>query len=131
MVVVQVSRILVVDDETGVRSTLSVILNHHGHSVVAVDSGSRALRELRESPFDLAIVDVFMLQMDGMTLINKLREHTPGLPIVVITGGAHGEVAVDFLNTAPEPLGLVCLLKPIRPRDLLEAIAKALEPATG
>jgi DNA-binding NtrC family response regulator len=123
------SHVLVVDDEDRVGAAITIALRGHGHSTVVFESGRAALRELERSDFDLAIVDVFMMDMDGMTLINELRKRLPHLPIVVISGGEYGGVALDFIGENPALSGIVRLQKPFRPQALIEAMRKATENA--
>ncbi len=122
-------RILVVDDEGDVRSAITIALQTGAYDVVAVENGRLGLRALEEFSFDLAIVDVFMLQMDGMTLINALRARVPDLPIVVISGGEYGKTVRDFLAAGPTVSGVTFLLKPFRPKQLLLAMREALGEA--
>jgi DNA-binding NtrC family response regulator len=84
-------RILVVDDEEGVRSFIAESLDRDGHDVVQAENGVVALRAAREEPFDVVITDLKMPQMDGMTLVRTLRTEQPDVEIVVLT--AHGGVA--------------------------------------
>jgi DNA-binding NtrC family response regulator len=125
MTVKPVSHIMVVDDEDQVGAAIRIALHRHGHSAEVFDSGQAALRELDKSEFDLAIVDVFMMQMDGMTLINEIRKRLPRLPIVVISGGEFGGVALEFIGEKPDLSGIVRLQKPFRPQALIAAMQEA------
>lgn len=120
-------RILVIDDQSYVRAAVASALKVNGHEVLAVESGPLALKAFDESGFDAAIVDVFMLEMDGMTLINALRDRAPHLPIVVISGGADGGTVLDILATAPKLSGVAFLQKPFRPNQLAQAIREAVD----
>jgi DNA-binding response OmpR family regulator len=111
-------RVLVIDDESHVRSAIGIALQGNDYDVLAVENGRVALKAFGEREFDVAIVDIFMMGMDGMTLINALRARAPNLPIVVISGGAYGTTAIDILQSSGLP-GLVCLPKPFRPGELL------------
>jgi CheY-like chemotaxis protein len=122
-------RILVIDDESRVRSAITIALEANDCSVLAFETGQAALRELEKSNFDLAIVDVFMPGMDGMTLINALRERVSNLPIVAISGGEEGKAALDFLTWAPGLSGITCLQKPFRQTDLMQAMHEAKRKA--
>jgi CheY-like chemotaxis protein len=120
-------RILVVDDEDDVRSAIAIALQADLYDVFAVENGQLALRSLEETNFDVAIIDIFMLQMDGMTLIRALRARFPNLPIVVISGGEYGESVREFLTVPPALSGLTFLQKPFRPKQLQRAINEALD----
>jgi DNA-binding response OmpR family regulator len=122
-------RILVVDDASHVRAAIKTALEVANHDVVAVETGPLGLRAFDQKAFDAVIVDVFMLEMDGMTLIKELRRRAPRLPIVVISGGIYGETALDILTTASGLTGVAYLQKPFRPDQLIAAIEKAVRGA--
>src|SRR5207245_1347738 len=82
--------ILVVDDETGVRASLTGILGDEGYQVEAVDSGEAALSILEGRQFDLIFLDVWLPKMDGLETLARVRSLDPEVPVVLITG--HGSV---------------------------------------
>jgi DNA-binding response OmpR family regulator len=126
-----VPRILLMDDQADVRAVVTLALRVKGFDVVGVESGAAGLAAFAESPFDLAIVDIFLGGMNGADVMGILREHSPNLPIVAISG----VTALDFLSASPELSNVVCLQKPFRPTELLRAIQAAMDscrsPATG
>jgi len=85
-------RILVVDDDAGNRETLTELLGLSGHDVVAAESGKDALAALERSrrPFDVALVDLAMPDMDGIELARRLRVHDPSVRIALVTGWEPG-----------------------------------------
>ena len=87
-------RILVVDDDAGNRETLTELLGLSGHDVVAAESGHDALAALERSPqpFDVALVDLAMPDMDGIELARQLRTREPALRIALVTGWEPGAV---------------------------------------
>ena len=117
-------RILLMDDQPDVRAVVALALRVKGFEVVGFGSGAAGLAAFDESPFDLAIVDIFLGGMNGADVIRLLRERSPKLPIVAISG----VTALDFLSASPELSDVVCLQKPFRPADLLQAIQTAMEP---
>ncbi|MGZ3421675.1 MAG: sigma-54-dependent transcriptional regulator [Polyangiales bacterium] len=84
-------RILVTDDEEGVRTFLAEALERDGHEVEQAADGEAALRAAREEPFDVVITDLRMPKMDGMTLVRTLRTEQPDVELIVLT--AFGDVA--------------------------------------
>lgn len=94
----EVGKILVVDDDPGVRFFLEEILSRDGHQVVAVASGEAALECVSTQMFDLALVDLVMRGMDGMTLVKALHTQAPETSIVVLTAHASVETAVAALR---------------------------------
>jgi DNA-binding response OmpR family regulator len=117
-------RILLMDDQPDVRAVVALALRVKGFEVVGFESGAAGLRAFAQSPFDLAIVDIFLGGMNGADVIRILRERSPNLPIVTISGVA----VLDFLSASPEFSNVVCLQKPFRPKELLCAIQTAMEP---
>jgi len=101
-------RILVVDDEEAVRTTLSEMLQAGGYACTAVPGGRDALRSLRSGGFDIVITDVRLPDMSGLDLLSIVREKYPSIPVIVITGfasvestiGAMRRGAVDYI---PKP----------------------------
>jgi two-component system nitrogen regulation response regulator NtrX len=82
--------VLIVDDESGIRQSLSSILRDEGYRVDAVASGEECLAAARKSPYDLVLLDVWLPGMDGMETLKRLREGN-GAPMVVMISG-HGNI---------------------------------------
>jgi two-component system nitrogen regulation response regulator GlnG len=80
-----VGRILVADDEESIRWVLATALSGEGHTVDQVDGGEAALRRLAEDHYDLALVDIKMPDLDGLSLLSQARERGLDTPIVIIT----------------------------------------------
>jgi len=118
------SRVLVIDDEPNVLTTIAMILRVRGLEVVAVDTGAVGLQELEKSKFDLAIVDMFLKgAMNGVNVIALLRERMADLPIIAISGVA----PLDFLTHDPDLSHITCLSKPFRPNELIALVEEALK----
>lgn len=83
------SRILVVDDEPGVRDLTVEILRRSGYSSHGVPTARHALELLDEEPFDLVVSDVMMPEMTGIEFLYELRDRRPELPVVLMTGGSN------------------------------------------
>ena len=90
--------ILIVDDETNIRKTLSYCLETEGHSVVAVATSQEALKEAKRRPFDIAFIDLRLEGENGMDLIPPLLAESPWLKVVVITANATIESAVEAMR---------------------------------
>ena len=93
-------RVLIVDDEEIVHHTLGRHLSHLGHLVEGSPDGPRGLEALEEGDFDLALIDIRLPGMDGMTMLSRARLATPDTAVVVITG--HGKNGVIFESTDAE-----------------------------
>jgi CheY-like chemotaxis protein len=115
-------RVLVVDDQANVRTMLSIVLRVHRFDIVEAANAEAALRAFEDySSFDLAIVDIFLQGTNGVDLITMMRERVPALPVVAISG----ITALDFVSQSPELGDVVCLQKPFRPNELIDAITQA------
>ncbi|MBU6462833.1 MAG: response regulator [Bradyrhizobium sp.] len=112
------SRILVIDDQADVRAMIAIVLRVHHFEIVEADSAKAGLKAFENSSFDVAIVDIFLQGTNGFDLIKMMRERSPDLPIVAISG----MTALDFVSSSPEFSDVVCLQKPFRANDLVRAI---------
>jgi CheY-like chemotaxis protein len=125
-------RVLVIDDQPHVRAMITIALQTQGFDVVAVSGGRLGLNELDRSRFDLAIVDIFMPDMDGVKLIRALRQRIPDLPIVAMSGVFFGEsqrTVLDMLPMTSDLPDIMCLKKPFRIKELLDTIQKSIGAA--
>jgi len=86
--------ILVVDDESGVRTSLTAILADEGYEVASAASGEDCLALLAGRRFDLVMLDVWLPGQDGLATLERLREVDPELPVVMISGHGTIETAV-------------------------------------
>ncbi|MBX7197518.1 MAG: sigma-54 dependent transcriptional regulator [Sandaracinaceae bacterium] len=84
-------RVLVIDDEEGVRSFLAESLERDGHEVEQAEDGAAGLRAARDEPFDVVITDLKMPKVDGMGVVRALRVEQPDVELIVLT--AHGDVS--------------------------------------
>jgi len=122
------ARILVVDDNASVRRSLAALLTRTGHEVIQAANGLEASRVWREVELDLVILDLFMPEKDGIETMVELRAFVPGIPIIVMSGGAYGS-QMDMLSAA-ELLGAsLTIQKPFTLEEMLEAVRKALPAA--
>ncbi len=114
--------ILVVDDEENIRHTLRGVLADEGFEVLEAPDGRRALELLEHVAPRLAIVDVWMPEMDGIELVERMRNQAPGVPIIVISGHGTIETAVRVIR-----LGAFDFLEKPFPLDaLLNVVGRAL-----
>ena len=87
----KLGRVLIAEDEEGIRSFLAETLERDGHEVVPTSDGAAALAAAREEPFDVVMTDLRMPEIDGMALVRTLRTEQPDVEIIVLT--AFGDVA--------------------------------------
>jgi DNA-binding response OmpR family regulator len=113
-------RVLVIDDQSDVRTMIGIVLRINRFEAVEADSAAAGLKAFEQSSFDLAIVDVFLQGTNGVDLIVRMRERRPDLPVVAISG----MTTLDFLTESLELSNVVCLQKPFRPNELMAAIER-------
>ena len=90
--------ILIVDDEPGVRTSLSGVLRDEGYTVDAVSSGEECLDRLTRGPVDLIVLDVWLPGMDGLATLARLRERQVDASVVLISGHGNIESAVRAIK---------------------------------
>src|SRR5579872_4406202 len=90
--------ILIVDDEPGVRSALTGVLEDEGYAVEAVASGEACLDRLTRGPVDLIVLDVWLPGMDGLATLARLRERQVDAQVVLISGHGNIESAVRAIK---------------------------------
>jgi len=79
-------RILLVDDEEVILDTYSSLLSEKGYSVVTANSGRKALEKFSHQQIDLIVTDLAMMDEDGLTLLEKIKAHSPNTPVIILTG---------------------------------------------
>jgi two-component system nitrogen regulation response regulator NtrX len=127
--------ILVVDDEAGVRSSLTGILGDEGYAVDAVESGEVCLQVLEGRRYDLILLDVWLPKMDGLETLARIRTLDPEVPVVVISGHGSIETAVKAVRMGAQdfvekPLALektLLVVKNVLRQRKLEAENRALK----
>src|SRR3954452_25159119 len=92
------ARVLIVDDEPGVRSALSGVLRDEGYQVDAVESGEACLDLLARQPFDVIVLDVWLPGMDGLATLTRMRERQVDSQVVIISGHGSVESAVRVIK---------------------------------
>lgn len=116
-------KILVVDDDQGLLKLMKIRLQATSYRVTVAESGEDALVRAQEDAHDLAIVDLKMAGMDGLTVLQQLQQLRPELPVIILT--AHGTIASAVEATKKGAHDY--LTKPFDSKDLLHRIEKALE----
>jgi len=89
-----VPSILIVDDETGVRSSLGGVLRDEGYAVDAVGSGEACLDQVTQRAYDVLLLDIWLPGIDGLTTLERLRERRVEAQVIMISGHASIETAV-------------------------------------
>lgn len=117
------ARLLLVDDEDGIRTVLSLLLADMGHDVRTAAGGEEALRLLAASPVDVVLTDVRMPGMDGLAVLSAVREAWPATEVIMLTGHGDMELAVKSLRLGATDF----LTKPVSDAALSVALERAFE----
>lgn len=116
-------KILVVDDEIGIRQSLKKILEKEGFEVVTASNGEEAFKVIRPGDIDLLITDIRMAGMDGLELLKVCKSVSPYTEVIMITGYASVDTAVDSMKQGAYDY----ITKPFKKADILKAVQKAIE----
>jgi DNA-binding NtrC family response regulator len=120
------ARILLIEDEDGLRRMLRLALEQVGHTVTEAADGREAVRLHRVDPTDLVITDIQMPEKDGLEVLMDLRRESPDVKVIAMSGGGRLVSHAQALEMAV-PLGAITTLtKPFRLEQLFEAVDKAL-----
>jgi two-component system response regulator PilR (NtrC family) len=116
-------KILVVDDERSMREFLGIMLTKEGYSVTQCPDGEKALRQVEEDIFDLVIMDIRMPKMDGITVLERIKEITPETIAIMITAFASTDTAVQAMKKGAYDY----ITKPFKIDEIKLIIRNALE----
>ncbi len=116
-------RILIVDDELVVRDSLGKWFTSEGYTARPVGSAREALETIQQMEFDIALIDIKMPGMDGMELQARLRDADADLTVIIMTGYASVDTAVQALKRGAYDY----ITKPVDPDELSHLVSNALE----
>jgi len=124
------TRVLVVDDDPLVCRTIRLCLDAWSFETVAADGARAGIQALRQTTFDIMVIDIFMPEMDGLGSIRTFHQLAPDVPMIAISGHhfpEHHGPAPDFLGMSVHLGATRFLRKPFKPQELLEAIQQCLK----
>ncbi|HEV8376352.1 MAG TPA: sigma-54 dependent transcriptional regulator [Candidatus Polarisedimenticolia bacterium] len=116
-------KILIIDDDAGVRQVLADSLTAMGYAARGLDTGDRVLATIRESGCDLLVLDMVLPRTDGMEVLQEVHRHHQDLPVIMITGYASVETAIKAMKMG----AFDYVVKPFRMEEVELVVAKALE----
>ncbi len=117
------ARILVVDDDESIRKAISTILEEKGYEVDTAESGREAIKKTHSGFYNLALIDIRLPDMEGTELLMRMKETTPRMVKIIVTGFPSLQNAMDAVNRSADAYAI----KPVRMDDLLETIRVHLE----
>ncbi|MBU6483003.1 MAG: response regulator [Nitrospirae bacterium] len=85
------AKILVIDDEQGIRDLLDTLLCRKGYDVVVAENGQKGLQLFRRERPDVIVIDLKMPGMDGLTVLRQVRSLNPSQPVIILTGAGTPE----------------------------------------
>ena len=109
-------RVLVVDDEQGIRTALNIILQVEGYEVAAATNGREALEKIETDRPDVVLLDLRMPVMDGYQCYERVRSVAPDLPVVFMTAGWKAPTEAERHHAAgclPKPFDVDCVLETV------------------
>ena len=115
--------ILIVDDELSMREFLEILLRKEGYGVSTASQGEEALALFERHTYDLVVCDIMMPRVDGMQILRRVKETSPGTQVIMITAFASTETAVEAMKIGAYDY----ITKPFKVDEIKLAIAKALE----
>ncbi|WP_028573940.1 sigma-54-dependent transcriptional regulator [Desulfonatronovibrio hydrogenovorans] len=116
-------KLLLVDDEERFRTTLAKRLQGKGFETADVGSGTQALEYIKDNPVDVIILDIKMPGMDGIETLAQVKQITPGIEVILLTGHGTVDTAIEGMRAGAYDY----LMKPCEIEDLIDKISRAFE----
>ena len=124
------ARILIIDDESQIRSMLRLMLERVGYEVIEAADGMEGIRQYRDNPADLIITDLIMPNKDGIGMIIELKKEFPKVKIIAMSGGGVNRPE-GYLDGAKKLGATRTLTKPIARDEMLNAVKDTLKADTA
>jgi DNA-binding NtrC family response regulator len=116
-------RILVIDDDESVRRTAAVILENEGYRVDTAENGKQAIKKSNAEPYRVALIDFRLPDMEGTELLTALRETTPKMAKIMVTGYPTVENAIESVNKHADAY----FVKPVDYENLIKTIRNLIQ----
>jgi len=117
------ARILIVDDDESIRKTLANILEEKGYIVNTAENGKEAIKKSRAKFYNLALIDIRLPDMEGTKLLTAMREATPRMVKIIITGYPSLQNAIEAVNKGADAY----VVKPFNMDSVLNTIKEHLK----
>lgn len=118
--------ILLVDDEELLRAAVQEMLEMSGYKVITASNGHEAMACLNQQAIDLVITDLVMPKMDGVDLVEQIRQIRPDLPVIVVSGSTRNIMQRYGIDSIHVPGADASLSKPFKGADLRSQIQALL-----
>ena len=119
----ETARILIIDDDENIRKVLTTILEDEGYDVESVDTAKKAIERTRRKFYNLALIDIRLPDMEGIELLTKMKNTTPKIRKLIITGYPTLQNAVEAVNRGADAY----IMKPFEMEKVLEEIKDQLK----
>jgi len=117
------ARILVVDDDEGIRKVLATILEEEGYAVDTAKNGREAVKKSKIKFYNLALIDIRLKDMEGTKLLKKVKDTMPKMRKIIITGYPSLQNAIEALNKGADAY----IVKPFDMDNVLQTIKEQLK----
>lgn len=116
------SKVLIVDDEEGIRESLKLILGDH-YDLVLTDSGEQALRALEgDASIGLVLLDIKMPKVSGIDILKAIKAKRPGINVIMVTGYRSTETAGEAARLGASGY----IIKPFKSEEILDTVKRNL-----
>ncbi|HVP40392.1 MAG TPA: response regulator [Candidatus Krumholzibacteriaceae bacterium] len=117
------TRIIIVDDDEGIRETLAAILQEEGYQVDTAENGKEAIEKTNAKFYNLALIDIRLPDIEGIDLLKEIKETVPKIRKIIITGYPTLQNAIEAVNSGADAY----VLKPFDIEKVLKIIKVELE----
>lgn len=117
------ARILIIDDEEGIREVLTDILRTKGYEVTSADSGEQGLKEVSQSFFGVVILDIHLPDMTGMQILDRIEQLSPDTQVIIVTAYASVDTAIEAVHKRAYDY----ISKPFKIEKLVDSVEGAIE----
>jgi DNA-binding NtrC family response regulator len=118
----ETARILIVDDDENIRKVLTTILEEEGYLVDSAETAKKAIEKTRKNFYNIALIDIRLPDMEGIELLTKMKETTPKMRKVIITGYPTLQNAIEAVNRGADAY----IVKPFDMDKVLMTIGEQL-----